>query len=215
MLAYVEAHPDVREFVYASPRTGYAQFALALACRDMGRRAIIFVPDAPKNGLHALSQEAQATEHCTVIAKTIANFNNLHSHAKTYCREHGAHLVKFGGDDTIVQQAITAAARTIQPPPEEVWTAMSSGVLSRSLQQAWPHAEFKGVTIGHSTTEAQAGRADRIKHKKQFHEPCGKRKLPPFPSSETYDAKVWDVMKCDVQKRKRAKTGVLFWNVGA
>jgi threonine dehydratase len=113
MLAYVEAHPDVREFVYASPRTGYAQLALALACRDLGRRATVFVPDAPKNGLHALSQEAQATEHCTVIAKTIANFNNLHCHAKTYCREHGAHLVKFGGDDTIVQQAITAAARTI------------------------------------------------------------------------------------------------------
>ena len=41
---YVKNKPDVEEFVYASPRQGYAQLSLAYACRDMGRKCTVTVP---------------------------------------------------------------------------------------------------------------------------------------------------------------------------
>ena len=45
-LAYVQ-HFDAQHFVYASPREGAAQVAIAQACRMIGKQCTIFVPDAP------------------------------------------------------------------------------------------------------------------------------------------------------------------------
>ena len=41
---YVQSLPDVEEFVYASPRQGYAQLSLAYVCRDLGRKCTVTVP---------------------------------------------------------------------------------------------------------------------------------------------------------------------------
>src|ERR1700677_1542679 len=45
-----------KEFVYASPAQGYAQLALAYACRDYGYRATVFV--AKRKKMHYLTVEA-------------------------------------------------------------------------------------------------------------------------------------------------------------
>ena len=45
---YVKNKPDVEEFVYASPRQGYAQLSLAYACRDMGRKCTVTVPQGKR-----------------------------------------------------------------------------------------------------------------------------------------------------------------------
>ena len=48
---YVASRPDVKEFVYASPRQGYAQLSLAYACHDLGRKCTVTVPKGEKTWL--------------------------------------------------------------------------------------------------------------------------------------------------------------------
>ena len=92
-------------------------------------------------------------------------------------------------------------------PPKEVWTVMSSGVLSRGLQM--PNGfKIYGVRIGHNTTERERGRAETYVSKYKFNQECKKVERPPFPSSLTYDSKAWTFMK------EHASEGALFWNVG-
>ena len=40
---YIKHFPHDKEFVYASPRQGYGQLALALSCRDLGKQAVVSV----------------------------------------------------------------------------------------------------------------------------------------------------------------------------
>ena len=211
--AYVHSHMQNKyEFVYDSPRTGYAQLALALACKDLGRKATIFVPHAPVKGLHPLTAEAQRLG-ANIKPIRVASFNNLRPLAKRYCDENSnRHLLPFGADDPAVISAITKAAISINmhPPPTEIWTVISSGVLSRALQAAWPQARVYGISVGHATDERQRGRAVLIDSGyKKFGNECRIKDRPPFPSSLTYDAKAWKIVK------ERAAAGAVFWNVGS
>ena len=45
---YIKSKPDIEEFVYASPRQGYAQLSLAYVCKDLGRRATVTVPQGKR-----------------------------------------------------------------------------------------------------------------------------------------------------------------------
>jgi hypothetical protein len=135
--------------------------------------------------------------------------SNIQAKAKRYCEENEAHLIPFGGDHPIIIDAMRDAALSLEiEPPKEVWTVMSSGVLSRGLQKAWPDAKVYGVQIGHNTTEEEMGRAETFRSKYTFQQECKKDERPPFPSSLTYDSKAWTFIK------EKATEGALFWNVG-
>ncbi len=47
---YIASLPDVDEFVYASPRQGYAQLSLAYACRDLNKKCTVTIPKGKKLG---------------------------------------------------------------------------------------------------------------------------------------------------------------------
>jgi hypothetical protein len=92
--------------------------------------------------------------------------------------------------------------------PKEVWSCISSGVLSRGLQKAWPDAKVYGVRVGHNTTDREKGRAELFLSKYKFEQKCKPAEKPPFPSSDYYDSKVWSFIK------EHASNDALFWNVG-
>ena len=195
---------DYDEFVYASPRQGYAQLSLAYACRDLGRKATVTVPQGQRYWLTYKAEELGAN----IIEVPMGFLTNIQAKAKNYCLKHGAHLIPFGGDHPIIIQAMCEVAKSLDIQPKEVWTVMSSGVLSRGLQMAWPDAKIFGVQIGHNTTEDEMGRAETFRSKYKFQQECKKDELPPFPSSLTYDSKAWTFIK------EKATKGALFWNVG-
>ena len=195
---------DYDEFVYASPRQGYAQLSLAYACRDLGRKATVTIPEGQRYWLTHKSEELGAN----IIEVPMGFLTNIQAKAKNYCLKHGAHLIPFGGDHPIIIEAMTRTALSIGIKPTEVWTVMSSGVLSRGLQGAWPDAKVYGVRIGHNTTPREQGRAETFKSDYKFHQECKKPERPPFPSSLTYDSKAWTFI------REHASDGALFWNVG-
>jgi hypothetical protein len=94
------------------------------------------------------------------------------------------------------------------PEPEEVWVAISTGVLSRALQIAWPNAKFNCVAVARNLKEGELGRASVISEPMEFQTPEKKENLPPFPTVPTYDAKVWKYIP------KNTGRNILMWNVG-
>ena len=201
---YVASRPDVKEFVYASPRQGYAQLSLAYACHDLGRKCTVTVPKGEKTWLTIEAEKLG----CNIIQVPMGYLSNIQHKARVYCEETESHLIPFGGDHPIIIEAMTRSALSLDIQPKEVWTVMSSGVLSRGLQNAWPDAKVYGVQIGHNTTEDEMGRAETFRSKYTFQQECKKDERPPFPSSLTYESKAWTFIK------EKATEGALFWNVG-
>jgi hypothetical protein len=92
--------------------------------------------------------------------------------------------------------------------PEEVWSAISTGVLQRSLQIAWPDAKFNAVAVARNIKKGERGSATIWSHPKAFTQDVDPQYNPPFPSAMNYDAKAWEFMT------KHGSPGAWFWNVG-
>ena len=201
---YVKSKPEIDEFVYASPRQGYAQLSLAYACKDLGKKCTVTVPKGERYWLTNKAEEIGAN----IIEVPMGYLTNIQAKAKKYCLKNAAHLIPFGGDHPVIVEAMRQTALSLDVNPTEVWTVMSSGVLSRGLQSAWPNAKVYGVRIGHNTTRIEQGRAETFKSDYKFHQECKELERPPFPSSLTYDSKAWSFIQ------EHASKGSLFWNVG-
>ena len=201
---YVKSKQEADEFVYASPRQGYAQLSLAYACKDLGKKCTVTVPKGKRYWLTDKAEELG----CNIIEVPMGFLTNIQAKAKKYCLDNDAHLIPFGGDHPIIVRAMCEVAKSLKINPKEVWTVISSGVLSRGLQMAWPDAKIYGVQIGHNTTKQEMGRAECYRSKYKFQQECKKDELPPFPSSLTYDSKAWSFIQ------ENATKGALFWNVG-
>lgn len=199
-LAALMAASPAKEFVYAGPAQGYAQLALAHTARAFGRRATVFT--AARLTLHPVTLAAQALG-AKVELVSFGRLAVVRARARDYAAKTGAVLLPFGLDVQICSQAITDAALSLEVAPTEVWTVAGSGVLTRSLQSAWPNARFVAVTVGGRSCDT--GRATRLEYPAPFDARAGLQ--PPFPSVPTYDAKGWHLMQ------ERAQEGALFWNV--
>ena len=202
---YLKKHSHIEEWVYPSPRQGYAQLAISIVCNSLGLQSTIFVPKGEKSWI------SKRTEYYggNVVLVPMGFLSHLNKVAREYADESEKRkLIPFGCDDEIMVKGIEKVAKSLPiDPPKEIWTSLNSGVLSRGLQTAFPKSKVYGVQTGHNPTEREKGRAVIIKSPYKFNQPCKKQDLPPFPSSIYLDAKVWSVMKMKV------KGGSLFWNV--
>ena len=201
---YIKHFPNDKEFVYASPRQGYGQLALSLSCRDLGKQAVVFVPKGKRHQLTIDSEKYGAAIH----EVPMGFLTNLNAKSRKYCEENNSHLLPFGGDHPIIIESMSNLCKQIKVDPTEIWSVISSGVINRGLQRAFPNVKCYGVMIGHQTTEEEQGRATLFKSKYKFTQNCKKSELPPFPSSLTYDSKAWTFVQ------EKAKKNSLFWNVG-
>lgn len=199
ILPLLHGRPE-SEFVYASPAFGYAQVALAHCAAMVGRRATVFT--AKRKEPHALTLRA-ARAGARVVMVPHGYLSNVQAKARIYAERSGAYLVPFGVEVPEAMDCLADVARAM-PAPAEVWTVAGSGVLTRSLQIAWPAARFHAVVIGKA--DSDVGRATRHIAPMPFEKAC--RDAVPFPSSPWYDAKAWAFI------RRHASPGALFWNVG-
>jgi hypothetical protein len=134
-----------REYVYASPAYGYAQVALAHACREVDSRATVFT--AKRGKLHPRTLEAKRAGAKVVLVPT-GYLSNVQAKARAYCGAVGASFLPFGFDSPEFRAGLTAVAAGLDLCPDEVWTVAGSGTLTRSLQAAWPGARFHAVRVG-------------------------------------------------------------------
>lgn len=190
---------DAEEFVYASPASGYAQIALAYACRAAGKRATIFV--AKRNELHKRTREAKSAG-AVIVQVPHGYLTNVQAKARAYASTAGARLMPFGFDCEEFRGALAVMVSRIPVKPAEVWSVAGSGTLTRALQQAWPSAAFHAIQIG---KQPNVGRARLWKAPEDFEQDA--TDPPPFPSCSNYDAKAWRFV------RQHATPGAVFWNV--
>ena len=191
---------DREEYVYAGPCSGYAQVAVAHACRACGKRATVFVAER-----RVISERtaAAALAGAGVVEVPHGYLSNVRAKAAAYCRTTGAVLLPFGLADRRVVAGIADIARQVWPPPRQVWTVAGSGTLSVALQGAWPDAEVHAVLIGQRHTSI--GRAHLWTAPEKYEQKA--KEPPPFASCDNYDATAWRFIL------QHAAAGALFWNV--
>lgn len=193
---------EADELVYATPAYGFAQIALAGACRAVGKKATIFV--AARSERHPRTQAA-ADLGANIVEVKAGRLNVIQSRARKHCEDTGAYQVPFGMDDEIFVDAMASVIAELPgPAPEEVWCVAGSGVLTRALQRAFPDASHHAVQIGR---DPDVGEAKLWKAPEAFEDDA--TDPPPFPSCSNYDAKAWRFI------REHAAPGALFWNLGA
>jgi hypothetical protein len=190
--------------VYCQPRTGLAGVSLMDVARHHNKKVVLFMPSSKKVSHH---QACCIEQGCTPIFERIAAMPNLNALAKKWAMEKRHAFVPLGLKHELATAGIVHAASMI-PEPDEVWVAISTGVLSRALQIAWPNAKFNCVAVARNLKDGELGRASVVSEPLDFQTPEKKENMPPFPTVPTYDAKVWKYVPKNSGRR------VLMWNVG-
>ena len=193
-----------KTFVYSQPRTGLAGVSILDVAKHHDREVVLFMPACKEISLH---QACCIERGAKVHFKRIAAMPNLNKYAKEWAEANDSFFIPLGLKQELSTAAIVHAANTIDPP-DEVYVAISTGVLSRALQIAWPKAKFTCVAVARNLKEGELGRATVISEPLPFTSPELDRNLPPFPSINTYDSKVWKYIP------KNSGKNVLMWNVG-
>ena len=191
--------------VYCQPRVGLAGVSLCdVATRDPDKNIVLFMPSSKRISVH---QACCIERGALAIFERIAAMPNLNLYAKRWAQENGAYFIPLGLKHELATAAIVHAASKIEEP-DEVYVAISTGVLSRALQIAWPNAKFTCVAVARNLKAGELGRARVISEPLPFPQSESVENLPPFPSVNTYDSKVWKYIPKNSGKR------ILMWNVG-
>lgn len=195
---------EQKRLVYVQPRTGLAGVSLLDVCNRRDKDLTLFMPSSKRISHHqacCIEQGADARFF------RIAAMPVLNNYAKRWADEHGHYFIPLGLKHELVTAGLINAALKI-PEPEEVWTVVSTGVLTRALQIAWPNATFHAVAVARNMKSGEIGRADIISAPEPFQRAINMDDRPPFPSVPTYDAKAWRYIP------KNTGRDILFWNVG-
>lgn len=202
--------------VYVAPRVGWAPISLAKLCKMYGKRLVLFAPASKEASAH---QQVAVELGAEMRFHRIAAMPVLQAKAQAFAEKHGYLFAPLGLRHPLVTAAIIATADKLTKknggPPDAFWTAMSTGVLNRGLQLAWPNARSHGVAVARNIKDGERGLATITSHPLPFVVDAKEIDQPPFPSARNYDAKVWAVMqgRIDVDRRLMASDGDWFWNV--
>ena len=194
--------------VYVQPRYGFAGISLAYLAKKYNKKLVLFSPSQKEISDHQAICVERGAE---MKFKRIAAMPVLNAHAKKWAEENDAFFIPLGLRHELVTAAAVKVAYDLAEKhgyPEEVWSAISTGVLQRSLQIAWPDAKFNAVAVARNIKKGERGRATMWSHPKAFTQNVDEQYYPPFPSALNYDAKAWEFMT------KHGSPGAWFWNVG-
>lgn len=198
-------YAGVKTLVYVAPRAGWAAISLALAAKDRGLRLILLCPAASEPSVHQRTAYELGAELRFV---RVAAMPVLQKYAaELAARLPNAVFLPLGLAATGTVAGLTKVAAGLKLDPAEVWCVASTGVLTRSLQLAWPNARHRVVAVARNLKDGEKGLAEVFSHPFPFLRDEAAEHLPPYPSARNYDAKVWRFVK------EHASHGALIWNV--
>ena len=192
--------------VYVSPRTGYAPFSLCYLAKKYNKKLYLIMPASKEASEH----QRTAIEYGGIpIFLRIPAMPTANIWAKQFAEKIGAKYLPFGLKHEMV---VAGGVRVFYDNFKDMdiktmWSVMSTGVLSRSLQIALPNTEFHAVAVARNIQDGELGRAKFYTHSKPFLKEA--KIIPPFDCIRTYDAKGWELLK------ENGKPGDWFWNVAA
>lgn len=200
-----------RTLVYCAPRAGMAPDAVATLGHLYAKRCVFFCPASAEPSPH---QRALLGYRAELRFIKIAAMPTLNIFAEKWAKQNGAKFLPFGlSKSPLVTAGIIRLAdiitKQIGHEPSQVWMSVSTGTAIRAFQLAWPNAEIRGVVVARNMKDGEIGRAKLWSSAVPFLKDAKKSELPPFPSTNNYDAKCWS----DFQEF--GKSGSIFINVGA
>lgn len=204
----VIARSNAERFVYCQPRTGLAGVSLIDVAKKHDREVTLFMPASKRISHH---QACCIERGADPVFERIAAMPNLNKYAREWAQEGGHEFIPLGLRHPLATAGIVWAAMSVLEP-EFVFVAMSTGVLCRALQIAWPNAKFYGVAVARNIQDGERGEARIISCPLPFQKPVHPNAMPPFPTVSTYDAKAWQY--CQEFKMDHRTADVLLWNVG-
>ena len=205
-----------KEVVYVQPRVGWAGMSLSALVDKYDKNLTLFMPASKRISDHQLIcvERGAKTKFRRIAAMPVLN-----KYAKDYADEVGGFFVPFGLDHELVVAA--GVASTLQqwgdrPEPKHIVSVVSTGVLSRTLQIAFPNAEFHGVAVARNLKAGEIGRAKVMSYHRPFLQDADEAariiEETGISSAPNYDMK-------GIEYLIRGKLGVpmtpetLFWNV--
>tara|TARA_R110002020_G_scaffold1878_1_gene8594 strand:- start:4619 stop:5533 length:915 start_codon:yes stop_codon:yes gene_type:complete len=196
----------VKEIVYVQPRRGFAGISLSYLCKKYNMDLTLVMPSSKKSSDH---QRLCIEYGAKPLFLRVAAMPNANSMAKKYAKSTGAYFIPLGLNHEYV---VACGVKLIheffkdKEHPKRMWTVISTGVLSRTLQIALPETEFFNVAVSRNIQQGDLGRANFISYHKAFNQ---KSDLIPvdFDCEQSYDSKGYDYMT------RYGKEGDWFFNV--
>jgi hypothetical protein len=212
---YLIRNMSEREIVFgACPATGYAQISLPVVASRYGKSVHLFMAKRDMSNLtdfQIKGAELGAIYHW--IDSGMLNVTKARAREYYLEDQPNRFLLPIGLEHpTVIASIVQVAREQIPFIPDHVWTVGSSGTLSRGLQAAWPTAEVHCVSVGHTMGPTELGRALFHRSSYKFDRPVKKSDAPPYPSTPTYDAKVWGPM-IEWYTTHPKPEKILVWNV--
>ena len=196
---------NISTIVYVQPRTGLAGVSILDVAKRHNKKVKLFMPSSKRISRHQACCIERGAE---VEFHRIAAMPNLNIIAKKWAMENkNTFFVPLGLKHKKVTAGIVKPALSIKEP-DEVYIATSTGVLTRALQIAWPNAKFTSICVSRNMKQGELGRASAVSEPLAFTSGEKQENLPPFPTIDTYDGKVWKYIPKNTDK------DILFWNVG-
>ena len=194
--------------VYVQPRAGLAGASLLEVAKRYHKKVVLFMPASKK----CSNSQAYCIEQGAIPKfRKIAAMPNLNKMAREWANENNAFFIPLGLKDPRVTACIVRVAENLRlryGEPGKVYTAISTGVLSRGLQIGWENADFLSVAVARNLKYGELGRSLVESDPLPFLTDEKIKNLPSFASAQNYDAKVWKYIP------KNTGDDIWFWNVG-
>lgn len=194
--------------VYVVPRVGHAGVAIMELSKLYNKEVIFFMPackEISDNQSSIISMGPKKVEF-----ERIAAMPNLNRLAKKYAEQNGYEFLPFGLNHSYTIAGFVRICETILEnynEPKEMWSVVSTGVLTRGLQIGFSNTKMKGVTVARNMKHGELGRTEIISEKLPFLTNEKESNLPPFNTVPCYDGKAWKYIP------KNTNNDIWFWNV--
>ena len=181
----------IKELVYVQPRRGYAGISLSWLCKRYDMNLTLVMPASKEVSDHqALCIELGAKPLFVRIA-AMPNANRI---AKNYAIKNKAYFIPLGLNH---YKVLAGGVRCFydyfkyRDKPETMWSVISTGVLTRTMQISLPDTKFNVVAVARNIQQGELGIAKFYSYHKIFN---SKSDLIPkeFDCEDSYDSKGWD-----------------------
>mmetsp|Transcript_12506 Transcript_12506/g.30793 ORF Transcript_12506/g.30793 Transcript_12506/m.30793 type:complete len:1078 (-) Transcript_12506:102-3335(-) len=201
--------------LYAGPENGFAQVALSHASRLCNKQAVSMVA-TPRRGAQKHSSVKRAEEFGAKLVEIPPpnRLKEIKREATRYCEQRPETLLlPFGLDCEAFVGCLEYALRHSLPKelvengPRRLWLVAGSAVLLATFHRLWPKTQFMVVQVGKRIwpDQLEGKNATKFEAKEKFSDPS--EEPPPYPSVNTYDAKLWQFV------RRYGEDGDYIWNV--
>lgn len=194
--------------VYVVPRIGHAGVAIMELAKLYNKDVIFFMPACKEISDNQASIINMGPKD--VIFERIAAMPNLNNLAKKYAIQNGYEFLPFGLNHSHTIAGFVRICEELlknYDEPEEMWSVVSTGVLTRGLQIGFKNTKMNGVAVARNMKHGELGRTKIISEPLPFLKEEKQNNLPNFDTVPSYDGKGWKYVP------KNTGKNVWFWNV--